>query len=725
MKTSIPLMAAALLLAVSAPAESTRYWEQSSYQSLAKGTPDGIAVSSDGTLRLGPRFDLIKETDSAYLWAIEEDAQKNVYVAAGSPARIYKVTPNGQTSVFFEAQELEIHALAMDQQGRLYAATAPDGSVYRITPDGKSSVFFDPQTKYIWDLALDSKGNLYVATGDKGQIFRVTPAGEGKIFFSSDETHVRSLILDAQDNIFAGTDGNGLILRIRPDGTPFVLYESPKKEITALALDGEGTLYVAAVGDKTVVPGQPPPTTQPPQPAPNPPQPPKNPPSVFTLNLAGGSEVYRITPDGSTQKLWSSRNDIVYSLAFGSNGNVLIGTGNDGKIYEIEPGGPYVNLTRSQSSQVTALYNAGGEVLAAASNVGSIYRLRPELASSGSFVSEIFDAGKTAQWGRLQWRQQLPANTSVRIETRSGNSSNTLLNWSPWKPARIEGNEAVPDSPRARFLQWKIVLESARGDRAPQISSIRAAYLPNNMPPAIEDVQNTPPGYRFQTINIGVLSQQAKNLTLQPIGAPPLNVPPPGRTPQSSQMTGDKGYIGVRWFAYDDNDDTLTYSVFIRGEGEKEWKLLKDEIADMFYSWNSNNWPDGTYTVKVVASDSASNPPGEALSASREGTPFEIDNTPPEIRDLKAAPDGKRIQIAFHAADRISTLQSAEYSIDGGEWRDALPVNRVTDSRELDYQFSSTEVTGGEHTVVLRVTDRFQNEAVAKAVVTVGQAASR
>lgn len=722
MKKTLPLMAAALLLAIYAPAESTRYWEQSSYQNLAKGTPDGIAVSSDGTLRLGPHFDLIKETDSAYLWAIEQDAQKNVYVAAGSPARIYKVTPKGQISVFFEAQELEIHGLTIDRQGRLYAAAAPDGPVYRITPDGKSAVFYNPQTKYIWDLALDSKDNLYVATGDKGQIFRVTPAGEGKVFFSSDETHVRSLIVDSQDNVFAGTDGNGLILRIRPDGTPFVLYESPKKEVTALALDGEGTLYAAAVGDKTVVPGQPPQPVTPP-PAPAAPQPPKNPPSVFTVNLAGGSEVYRITPDGSTRKLWSSRNDIVYSLALGAKGTVLIGTGNDGRIYEIEPGGPYVNLTHSQSSQVTVLHSAAGEVLAAASNGGRVYRLRSETMSSGSFVSEVFDAGKTAQWGRLQWRQQLPAGTSVHIETRSGNSSNTALNWSAWKPARIDGSEAVPDSPRARFFQWKAVLESTQSDRAPQISSVRAAYLPNNVPPVIEDVQNTPPGYRFQTVNIGLPPQQQKTLSLQPIGAPPLNLPPAAKTPQAAQMTGDKGYIGVRWFAYDDNDDALTYSVFIRGEGEKEWKLLKDEISDMFYSWDSINWPDGTYTVKVVASDSTANPPGEALSASREGTPFEIDNTPPEIRNLKAAPDGKRIKIAFHAADRMSTIQGAEYSVDGGEWLDAIPANRVTDSHELDYQFSSAEVSAGEHTVVVRVTDRFQNEAVAKAVVTMGQSA--
>lgn len=198
------------------------------------------------------------------------------------------------------------------------------------------------------------------------------------------------------------------------------------------------------------------------------------------------------------------------------------------------------------------------------------------------------------------------------------------------------------------------------------------------------------------------------------VGAMPVRIPAP------SQMSAEKGHVGVRWSAYDDNDDTLTYSIFIRGQEEKQWKLLKDGITEMFYSWDSSNWPDGTYTVKVVASDDPSNAPGEALTASREGASFDIDNTPPEIHDLKCVTDGNRLKITFTAADRLSTIQQAEFSIDGGESRTALPVNRISDSRQLDYAFTSNEVTPGEHTVIVRVSDRFQNEAVAKAVVMVG-----
>jgi len=706
------LLLLALVAFLPAGAESTRYWEQSSYQALLKGTAEGVALSTDGSLRLGPRLDLIGETDSAYLWAAVQDSQGTIYAAGGSPGRVYRITPGSKPSIFFEAHEIEITALALDRQGRLYAAAAPDGPVYRITADGKSSVFFDPQTKYIWALAFDGKDNLYVATGDKGQIFRVSPSGEGKVFFDSEETHIRSMIVDAQDRVIAGTDGSGLIVRIEPDGTPFVLFESSKKEVTALAIDSNGVLYASAVGDKPGIPGQPP---QPPPAVAQPQgQPLKPAPSALTTSLASGSEVYRITADGSVQKIWSSRNDIVYSLLVNTNRKLLIGTGNEGKLYEVESLGAYTNLAHLLSSQITSILRAKQGILLTASNSGRLYWLRAELTSQGTFVSEVFDAGKVSLWGRLHWKQDLPSGAAIRFETRSGNSGNPLLNWSAWKAASAGNGEAQSQSPRARFFQWKAILSSKGGDRTPVMTSLEAAYLPNNLAPVIEEVEVTPSGYKFQAPFVPAAQQ--RTITLQPLGQSAAPPPPPIRIQTPTQMTQEKGYVGVRWLASHENDDTLTYTLYIRGQGENEWKLLKDGLSDSFYSWDSANWPDGIYTVKVLASDSPSNASSEALSAARESTPFQIDNTPPEITDLGASRDGKRLKISFHAADRTSTIQSAEYSLDGGDWRDVLPVGRISDSRALDYQFVSDEISAGEHTVAVRVTDRFQNVGVAKVI---------
>jgi sugar lactone lactonase YvrE len=267
-------------------AEGTRTWQQSSFEEFEKGTAKGIAIRSDGILELAPSFKAVTTTQSTYIWALASDSQGNIYAAAGSPARVYLISPDGQTSVIFEPTELQVQSLVVDSAGAIYAATSPDGKVYKLqrrAPDNKlvkpgtlqpvppqtpvsatdnggatpdpnwiSSVYFEPKTKYIWALALAKDGSLYVATGDRGEIFRVDRAGQGSLFFKSDEAHIRSLALDSQGNLIAGSDGSGLVYRISPQGEAFVLYSAPKKEITALTIDRAGNIYAAAVGEKRV-----------------------------------------------------------------------------------------------------------------------------------------------------------------------------------------------------------------------------------------------------------------------------------------------------------------------------------------------------------------------------------------------------------------------------------------------------------------------------------------
>ena len=51
------------------------------------------------------------------------------------------------------------------------------------------------------------------------------------------------------------------------------------------------------------------------------------------------------------------------------------------------------------------------------------------------------------------------------------------------------------------------------------------------------------------------------------------------------------------------------YAVYYRGEGEQNWRLLKDKLNQTFYSWDTTSMPDGAYYLKIVASDLPSNPP--------------------------------------------------------------------------------------------------------------------
>ena len=113
-------------------AEGTQSWEQSSYDEFEKGTSKGVAIHSNGHLELAPPLKAISTTPSTFLWALAADAAGDIYAAAGSPARVYRITPQGQVSIIFEPQELQVQSLLVDKDGTLYAATSPDGKVYRI-----------------------------------------------------------------------------------------------------------------------------------------------------------------------------------------------------------------------------------------------------------------------------------------------------------------------------------------------------------------------------------------------------------------------------------------------------------------------------------------------------------------------------------------------------------------------------------------------------------------
>ena len=182
-------------------------------------------------------------------------------------------------------------------------------------------------------------------------------------------------------------------------------------------------------------------------------------------------------------------------------------------------------------------------------------------------------------------------------------------------------------------------------------------------------------------------------------------------------MNYAKGYIGARWSASDDNGDTLVFTVQIRGEKETEWKLLKDKVKERYLSWDSTAFPDGEYVVRVTASDAPDNPPGQELTDQLASDSFLIDNTPPEISGPTAARSAGKLVVRWKAKDALSSIQRAEYSIDGGEWLVAEPTTKVSDSFEHQYELPLDGVAAGEHTIAVRVSDDYDNQAVAKTVV--------
>jgi sugar lactone lactonase YvrE len=703
-------------------AGQTRTWTQGDYSDYDKAILKNLSLRSDGRLSLAPKSREVFDTSSPYLWALAQDSKGNLYAGGGTNAKLFRIGADGKGKLLCELEGLEVHAIAVDSKDRVYAATAPDGKVYRINPQGKPEVFYDPKAKYIWSLVFDAQGDLYVATGDQGEIHRVAPDGKGKVFFRTEEAHVRSMALDSKGNLIVGTEPGGLVIRISPAGEGFVLYQMPKREVTAVAIAPDGAIWAAGVGTKQASPVSAPPPPPPPAPAAASaagaastaaaPRPATTPASVSSASVAGGSEIYRIDSDGAPRRMWSHASDVVYAIAFDSKGRAIAGCGNKGTVIRIETPALYTALLSEPVTQVTALVPArDGRLLVATGNTGKLYELGPGLEREGSVESDIFDAGAYTLWGRLSFEAALNGG-HVSVTTRSGNLDQPQKNWSPWSAPITTGKGARVTSPAARFVQWKVAV-TGDGAATPELDSIDVAYLPKNIEPRIDDIEPTPANYKFPPPVIPVI-------TVTPtLALPPIGKRASGGSGASVEifpsMQYAKGWVGARWAASDPNGDPLVFTVEIKGANEKEWKLLKDKVSEKYISWDSTAFPDGEYRLRVTASDAPGNPPAEALTTRMESNPFTIDNTPPKITGLTATRSGNKLEVRWHGADALNNIAKAEYSLDGGDWKVAAPVTKLSDSPELDYALS-LDAAPGEHTVAVRVADDFDNQCVEKAV---------
>lgn len=719
------VLAPVLCVLLPLSAVETQVWEHSESADFEKGTLHKLSLSSEGRLMPAPLVREIYDPSVPFLWTVARDSKGNVYAGGGgvgsSKSKLIVVNPAGQAKTLAEIDGMAIQAIAIDKQDRLYAATSPDGKIFRVNAAGTAEVFYDPHAKYIWALAFSSNGDLFVATGDQGEIHRVTPSGAGSVFYRTEEAHVRSLAIDAHDNLIAGTDPSGLILRISPAGEGFVLYEAGKREITAVAVAPNGNVYAAGTGTKA-------PATAP---APATPQrqvqtsqgtitlavptggPARNgaaaPPTATgaPIGVQGGSEIYRIQTDGSARRIWTHAQDVVYALAFDAQGNVIAGTGNRGNIYRLDSDTTYTRLLSLAAAQVTGFaQGANGRLYAVTGNIGEIFSIGPERESSGTLESEVLDAGAFSYWGRMT--SLYSGSGSVTFETRSGNVSRAQKDWSPW--AKLANDRMA--SPAARFLQYRATVSGSA-----ELYDVTAAYEMKNVAPVIEAVESTPANYKFPA-PVAATPPNPATLTLPALGHSTAT-PAPARAAAdngaSPALTYAKGFIGARWLANDENGDTLLFKIEIRGENETAWKPLRDNLRERFYSWDSTAYPDGKYRVRVTASDAPSNTPEETLSSARESDRFLIDNTAPEISALTAAAQGTKIDVRFRAKDALNVLAKAEYSVNGGEWKVVEPTTRLTDSQEHDYRFEADR-GAGEVTIAVRVSDAYENQAVAKTV---------
>ena len=100
------------------------------------------------------------------------------------------------------------------------------------------------------------------------------------------------------------------------------------------------------------------------------------------------------------------------------------------------------------------------------------------------------------------------------------------------------------------------------------------------------------------------------------------------------------------------------------------------------------------------------------------------------MSSLSSRIEGDKLRLAFRATDSFSPISRAEYSIDADDWQTAEPIGQISDSKSESYDLTvpiakrDAKDSPTEHTVVVRVFDRYDNVGVAKTLIKGAAAAS-
>jgi outer membrane protein assembly factor BamB len=699
-----------LVLAPESQAAKVKVWYQHTPAQYDKAQLKQVVLSSEGTVRLARQLRPLAGIDASYVWDLVEDRDGNLYAATGNEGKVYKIGADGKPVVIYASEQSQILCLALAGDGSLYAGTGPDGQVIRIDARGQARVFAETGEAYVWALAVDPRTQaVFAGTGPHGRLLQITPAGKTSVYYTTRQEHILCVAAGADGMVYAGTDKGGLVYRIDPRGKGFVLYQANQAEVRAIKVT-EDAVYVgtssptsrrrsgsgssgrsattaalekesgtaaaaegtsvgkdrkpAAAAKKTAATEDREGTKSNSAPAPSTPS-------------SGENSVYRIAHDGTVREVFREKTMVLSLLR--QSGHFFVGTGMEGQLFEVnEATHERSEIARLDHGQILCMCRRhDGSIVLGTGDPGKLYTLQDKYAPRGTALSEVLDAKIISKWGSLRWEADTPEGTAVTVAVRSGNVAEPDDTWSDWSEEQTDAERAVITAPTARFLQYRLTLATTKPTATPAVRAVTLRYMTTNQAPEITKVE-----------------------------VPDLN---------AVNLENPKK-LKVKWSAVDANEDDLTYSVFVRKDGWKNWVELEDDLDKTDFEWDTTTTPSGIYQVKVVATDRKDNPEGEALTAERISVPFAVCHTAPTVTVKPAGMDDDQVILEATAQSALVRLTSASFAVNGKKWINVFPTDGLFDSKTEAFKFRTETLKPGTYVLVLRVRDAAGNTGSADVV---------
>lgn len=422
-----------------------------------------------------------------------------------------------------------VWALTPARDGTLLVGTGHEGDILKLSPDGKlSSLCRLPELEVHW-LVADADGWL-AGTSPRGRIYRVTADGKFRQIAQLEQNYPVCAVRRSSDSVLVGAGGNAGVVYEWHGGQMRALLQTGQNHVTALAVTADGTVYVGT-GDNAML--------------------------------------WRILPDNSSQAVRDFGEGAVSALTVWQDGSVLVALQSRPQVLRLYADGRTKTVIERTENPVLAFIPApDGSVFAVGSSIvyqifpdnrvnlvenrldvdfavgvwwqnalwlgtangGEIYTAKLD-GGEGTYTSPVHDAKVRAQWGALYWIAETPEGTSVEISTRSGNVPEPDASWSAWSSPLTSSGEVVT-SPPARYVQYRAILRTQNPQVSPRLQSVSLYYRTQNQPPRVT-----------------------------------LKSPKGG-----SVLSGEQS---IEWQAEDPDKDTLSYRVYYRAEGEREWREIQ------------------------------------------------------------------------------------------------------------------------------------------------------
>lgn len=529
----------------------------------------------------------------------------------------------------------QVWSLMFDKKRNLlFAGTGPDGKVFSIDASGRVNLYIDTEEKHVFSMVDIGGGSIAAGTGNDGKLLLIEGAGRGSVLWDFDATEVKSVVHLKQP----GSGKYALVCAV-----------NKFKKIPSLTVSKPSISSLTKA--KTKQPLKPP-------------------------SLGGEGKVAAVFQDGGMRVLFEDKKTHFTFMQARKKSGVVFSDGQKGRIFEVDLEGNYSILFDLEERQVLSFCVDCKNPFIGTSDPAAIHRIAKKPPATPYYVSDVFDAGFPARWGKLVLR----AKGKVSWQTRSGNTSEPDRWWTDWsKPVKKSGGD-IQLKP-GRFMQFRLKVSGGTG-----VWNAKVFYLPANQQAVIKEINTGGDNSPKKKKKKGSTTSKKKELKHDPV-------------------------VEMKWKVDNPDGDVLQYRLFFAKEGEEIWiPILKEDekLTETKYKWDTTSIPAGYYLIKVEATDEPANDPKLVISHTRISKPILVDNDPPQIW-LNVSVKSSGIIVSGKVTDNFSNVGEIQYSIDGKPWKNIFPSDLIFDEQSEPFKFFVSELAPGAHTLTLRALDEAKN----------------